>query len=263
MNQNDIFREVQTAPFGIQDAELGFNIIQRPDWYQVISSKHKVPSANEVIHSQVDPSMIDSVIDETLKQYSDIGTPFKWCVTPFTEPKNMAQLLTSKGFSQWSARGMYIFCDQSEALIDPNLRVDLLSMDNIDDFIETSHRGWSGGELSTDERRRLTEITSKNLEKKNVMSFLAYADGVPAGTGAMILKDNSVYLVSANVLKDHRGKGLYKALLSKRLAEAANLGFQLAVTHARENTSAPILEKIGFHTAYKYQVFQLGGILPE
>ncbi len=79
----------------------------------------------------------------------------------------------------------------------------------------------------------------------------------------MIFKDRSVFLVSASVLKECRGKGIYRALLAHRLGEALKRGFKLAVTHARENTSAPILEKMGFKTAYKYKVFQHGGVLPE
>ena len=44
-------------------------------------------------------------------------------------------------------------------------------------------------------------------------------------------------------------KGVYRALLDARLTRAARLGITLATTQAREATSAPILEALGFEIA--------------
>jgi hypothetical protein len=39
-----------------------------------------------------------------------------------------------------------------------------------------------------------------------------------------------------------------------RLAYLASRGIAIATTHAREATSAPILERLGFRTAFRYTV---------
>jgi len=49
--------------------------------------------------------------------------------------------------------------------------------------------------------------------------------------------------------------GLYRALVQTRLAHAHARGSTLATSHAREDTSAPILEKIGFETVWRFLMY--------
>ncbi|MGE3455655.1 MAG: GNAT family N-acetyltransferase [Kofleriaceae bacterium] len=78
--------------------------------------------------------------------------------------------------------------------------------------------------------------------------FLARSNGEPVGTAGYIVKPRSVYLVGGNVLASHRGRGIYRALLDARLRQAAAVSVTLATTQAREASSAPILERLGFET---------------
>jgi GNAT superfamily N-acetyltransferase len=57
------------------------------------------------------------------------------------------------------------------------------------------------------------------------------------------------------VLPRFRGRGLYRALVGARLADARARGIALATAHAREETSAPLLEKMGFETVCRFPVF--------
>jgi GNAT superfamily N-acetyltransferase len=59
------------------------------------------------------------------------------------------------------------------------------------------------------------------------------------------------------VFDAHRGRGAYRALLAARLARLRALGIGLATTHAREHSSAPILERLGFETVFRHRVYQL------
>jgi hypothetical protein len=45
-------------------------------------------------------------------------------------------------------------------------------------------------------------------------------------------------------------------LIDERLRDAAALGFTLATTQAREATSAPILDKLGFETLFRSRVYK-------
>jgi hypothetical protein len=65
-----------------------------------------------------------------------------------------------------------------------------------------------------------------------------------------------VYLVGGNVLEPYRGRGIYRALIDVRLRDIAARGFTLATTQAREATSAPILERLGFETLYRGRVYK-------
>ena len=86
--------------------------------------------------------------------------------------------------------------------------------------------------------------------------FLARVAGEAAGTAGYITRSKSVYLVGGNVLERFRGRGLYRALLDVRLSRAAAAGFALATTQAREATSAPILETLGFETLYRAKIYK-------
>jgi GNAT superfamily N-acetyltransferase len=88
--------------------------------------------------------------------------------------------------------------------------------------------------------------------------YLARVGGEPAGTAGFIVKARCAYLVGGNVLPQFRGRGVYRALLDQRLSAVAARGIHLAVTQAREATSAPILEALGFESLYRSHVYRWG-----
>jgi predicted GNAT family acetyltransferase len=100
-------------------------------------------------------------------------------------------------------------------------------------------------------------------QKDFSFNYLATFKGEAVGTASYFLKDKSGYLMGGNILKSFRGHGFYKALVFHRLFDMKNRGRSWAISAARENTSAPILEKLGFKTAFRSSVFQWKGTLPE
>jgi hypothetical protein len=54
-----------------------------------------------------------------------------------------------------------------------------------------------------------------------------------------------------------RGRGVYRALVVARLGALASRGIPLAVTYAREASSAPMLEHMGWETVSRGLVFRL------
>jgi GNAT superfamily N-acetyltransferase len=82
--------------------------------------------------------------------------------------------------------------------------------------------------------------------------FLARWDGEPAAIASYVTFPRSAYLLGGFVLPRFRGRGLYRALIQARLADACARGIALATSHAREATSAPILERLGFATICRF-----------
>jgi GNAT superfamily N-acetyltransferase len=76
---------------------------------------------------------------------------------------------------------------------------------------------------------------------------------VPAATASYFAFPRSAHLLGGVVLPQHRGSGLYRALVAARLGHARARGISLATTHARESSSAPILERLGFATICRFQ----------
>ena len=86
--------------------------------------------------------------------------------------------------------------------------------------------------------------------------LLASVDGQPAAVGdcrLVPLPDSlarppgatAARLSGAVTLPAHRGRGLFTTMVAARCCIAAAHGATVALTHAREDTSAPILERLG------------------
>lgn len=85
--------------------------------------------------------------------------------------------------------------------------------------------------------------------------FVAFVQGRPVGAASYVRMRDAAYLASACVVESARGRGIYRALLGARLASIAADGLPTAITHARETTSAPILERLGFQTRFRYRMY--------
>ena len=83
---------------------------------------------------------------------------------------------------------------------------------------------------------------------------LIYVDRKPVGYSRYrISYDGKVmYLTGSGVLKEFRGKHIYLSLLQHRAEIAVKNGCKLLTVFAREDTSKPILDKLGFSTEGKY-----------
>jgi GNAT superfamily N-acetyltransferase len=77
--------------------------------------------------------------------------------------------------------------------------------------------------------------------------FVALIDEVVVATAGLTLDGPIAKLWGAAVLPDHRGRGVYRALLDTRLAQAAKHRATIALAKARTDSSAPILQRAGFH----------------
>jgi GNAT superfamily N-acetyltransferase len=77
-------------------------------------------------------------------------------------------------------------------------------------------------------------------------SFIGYWNGTPAGAGGYSLVGEVARLWGTAVVPELRGRGVYRALVRARLAEATSRGARLALVHAMRTTSAPILQRLGF-----------------
>jgi hypothetical protein len=122
-----------------------------------------------------------------------------------------------------------------------------------DEYLDCWHAGW---DVKVDDRDGWIADHVRAIATGRFHFFLARVGGEPAGTAGYIAKSRSVYLVGGNVLPRFRERGVYRALLDMRLVRAAAAGFELATTQAREATSAPILEALGFETLYRSRIYK-------
>lgn len=228
-------------------------IIERDGWYQVITPSSGSTQGNEIILSRVRAADADEVVRRTIADYAPHGVPFKWCVGPLTEPPDFGDVLERHGFTFWPIRGMAIDPRAWLARPRPEIAVELVTPATLPEYYECFSRGW---EITAPDPIAWQDDHVRALATGRFHFFLARTGGVAVGTAGFIIKARSIYLVGGNVLASHRGRGIYRALLDERLRRAALLGHTLATTQAREATSAPILEQLGFETLFHSRVYK-------
>jgi GNAT superfamily N-acetyltransferase len=247
--------ETFLAPVGCALMARDTRIVERDGWYQVITPSSGSVSGNEVVLSRVAASDADAVVRETIATYAAAGVPFRWSVGPLSEPAGFGATLEAHGFRRSEGRGMAIAPEDWTAGAPPaDVTVERTTAATIDHFLAAFDAGWERVVPVADPAARRADHV-RALSTGRFHMFVARRGRAIAGSAGFVTKARSAYLVGGVVLAEHRGAGVYRALLDERLGRIAALGLPLATTHARESTSAPILERLGFETVFRSQMY--------
>jgi hypothetical protein len=132
--------------------------------------------------------------------------------------------------------------------------VEEVTDDNMDEYISVMLRGWSLPPDEGEVERRVVRA-ALGMQPRSEFCFIARLGGEIVGTAALALRGEYAYMLGAQVLESARGCGVYRALVSARLAFLQGRGIEYAVTQAREASSAPMLEHLGFETLFRSKCY--------
>ncbi|HEY5935608.1 MAG TPA: GNAT family N-acetyltransferase [Kofleriaceae bacterium] len=223
--------------------------IRRPDWTQIITPSFKNGGFNEISHAVLDATEADAVIDATIARYRDGGIKFRWTIGPDSAPADLGERLGRRGLVHAISHAMVRATDLEEDL-SPDVTIERVDASNVDDYTAAMAEGWSS------EPQPLADAHALILRSyPNHRMYLARVAGEPAATAGQVLFERSTYLLGAVVLPRFRRRGLYRALVAARLADARAAGLALATSHARASSSAPLLAKLGFATVCSLDVY--------
>lgn len=248
LSAQQIFDEVIVAPRRAYPPLPDLRVVERPGWLQIITPSIKTGGLNEVIWSALDEQSADRVIDATIAEYRALGLQFRWDAGPYSAPADLADRLERRGLVVSWGRGMARATSPPPGTDDPAIDVVEVGASTVGVFSQVMAGGWSL------EPTPLTEANAHILAAPGNRHhmFLAYRHGEPAATASYVAFARSAYLLGGVVLPRHRGNGLYRALVRGRLDHARERGIELATSHARESSSAPILEHMGFDTICRF-----------
>ena len=246
----DLLEEVIVTPRRAFPRLPDLQVIEREGWLQIITPSIKTGGLNEVIYSLLDEQTADATIDEAIAMYRDLGLKFRWNAGPGSGPPDLGERLERRGLVASWGRGMARSTDENAELdrLSTLTKISVVAVDHatVDDYTRVMATGWNADFAA------LLALHRHILADGRHQLFLAYCDGVPAGSASYAPFERSAYMMGGVVLPDYRGLGLYRALVQARLAHARARGIPLATSHARESTSAPILEKMGFETVCRF-----------
>lgn len=241
----DLLDEVIVTPRRAFPRLPDLQVIERPGWLQIVTPSIKTGGLNEIIYSSLDERSADATIDAAITTYRDLGLRFRWNAGPGSGPADLCERLERRGLAPSWGRGMARSTDDGDHF-DEVVEVDART---IDEYTHVMAAGWNG-----DAAALLAQHRHMLAEGRHCL-FVAYCDGVPAAAASYVPFVRSAFLMGGVVLTSYRGRGLYRALVHARLAHARARGITLATSHAREATSAPILEKLGFETVCRFPMY--------
>lgn len=241
----DLLDEVIVTPRRAFPRLPDLQVIERPGWLQIVTPSIKTGGLNEVIYSLLDERCADATIDAAIATYRDLELRFRWNAGPGSGPADLCERLERRGLAPSWGRGMARSTDHGDHF-DEVVEVDART---VDEYTHVMAAGWNG-----DAAVLLAQHRHMVAEGRHRL-FVAYSDGVPAAAASYVPFARSAFLMGGVVLTSYRGRGLYRALVHARLAHARARGITLATSHAREATSAPILEKLGFETVCRFPMY--------
>jgi hypothetical protein len=240
MSRDEIVNEIIERPRHAFVPLPDLRLIERAGWRQIITPSLKTGGLNEVSFARLEEAELERVVDETIAQYKAHGCQFMWRVGPDSTPA-LKDVLVRRGGVHTRSHGM---ARSTEMSVSSEIVVERVDATNVDAFTRAQAEGWGM------DPGPLAAVTAVVLEHGPFQRmYLARIDGEPAATASSAVFERSVYLMGGVTLERFRGRGLYRALVAARMADAK---VPLAISHARASTSAPILEKLGFETLCYY-----------
>jgi GNAT superfamily N-acetyltransferase len=180
----------------------------------------------------------------------------QWKVFDHDGPPNLDAALAAAGFEEDDVETfLALDIDAVSPSFDPPAGIAVRQVRDragIADLVAVSEAAFG-----RDEPWRLEQLAGR-LDDPTQALFVAYDGGVPVSSGRLELAPGKAFagLYGGGTRPDYQGRGVYRALVAARAAEARRRGHRFLTVDARE-TSRPILERIGFQPLTKIRDWNL------
>lgn len=208
---------------------------------------------NRVIGLGVSTPCEGSVLDKVVASYAGRGqSRFTIEVTPTTEPADVPEQLAARGLVDSGYRQAKAWQTPAEYEGEHFDLVERLTEDDADEFAQVNMLAWEVPAF-------LAVWFGATLFAEGFRHFGVREGGRLVSVGAMFVSDGMAWLGFGATLPEHRGRGMHKAVLARRIHEAAALECHLVHTETEAHTadvrnpSLSNLVAVGFEHAYDKQ----------
>ncbi|RLJ36197.1 hypothetical protein BCF46_3887 [Litoreibacter meonggei] len=235
-----------------------FSLISQPGTIDCVNiagadgwtSPHPHPVLSLMRWTTDDEAIATAALDEVLERCGEMGHGFDWMTGPSCAKSGLLSLLESRGFvgPPLEVTAMVRAIAPGEPLDqEAGIRIRKVS-DHTDDRV---WRLMAKGFDVPDEVGTIFHnayMTSSPLQNSDVYVAMVDDDDTPVGVGYLsyIGTGPTVLLRVSCTEEGHRGRGIYRALVKRRLHDAAQQGRTHAFVHAYSEASMRGLSGLGF-----------------
>jgi GNAT superfamily N-acetyltransferase len=219
------------------------------------------PLANIVGMANIAPDDVAATLKMVRNRYSGGRKAYGWVTGPLTRPHDLGERLVASGLKKIDEMAGMVLTDLAVPIaVDPRIEIREGTLQEAQAASEMMGRAY---DMPEDVARFFNVLLAMTGSKVKNSGYFAYVDGgtEPVGWSYLVyLPDSPIVLLGgAATLPEHRGRGIYSALVAKRLADARANGRSAAVIQAVRSTSAPIAAKLGFREVCGLEFFAWDG----
>ena len=204
------------------------------------------PLANLVGLARLSERDADAVVAAVKERFASERKAFGWVTGPGTTPRDLERRLADAGLRPIAQLAGMAVTDLALP-IEMNAAVRIREVTPGEAAGESEMMGRAYG-MPPEIAAMFTSLLASSAEHRS-RGYFAYLDGdAPVAWSYLVYLGSSpvVLLGGAATLPEARGKGVYSALVKRRLDDARVDGRTAAVIQADRDTSAPICAKLGF-----------------
>jgi len=226
------------------DSDAGGRVIERdPRWVRSVSPDGWAG----VTWSHLDEASADAVLKAQVTRFAGARQPWEWKYYSYDEPSDLPDRLLAAGFVPEEPEALLV-AEISELPLGVVLPegLDLVPV-NDDKGIEaliSVHEEVFGGDHAGIGRALRSGI---GADPPTTTAVVAMAGSLPVSSGRIEFHHGTDFasIWGGGTLPAYRGRGLFRALVAHRAAEATRLGFRYLQVDASSD-SRPILRRLGF-----------------
>ncbi|HEV8230218.1 MAG TPA: GNAT family N-acetyltransferase [Candidatus Limnocylindria bacterium] len=216
------------------------------------------PLANLVGMADIAPDAVDATIKMVRNRYSAGRKAFGWVTGPLTRPHDLGERLVAAGLTKTDEMAGMALTDLATQIDAPEVDIREATLQDVQNASEMMARAYG---IPEDVVRFFNILLAMSERVAPNRGYFAYVDGQPVAWSYLVyLPDSPIVLLGgAATLPEFRGRGLYSALVARRLADARADGRRAAVIQAVRSTSAPICAKLGFREVCGLELYAWAG----
>lgn len=191
---------------------------------------------------------VRAVLEEVLEHVREVARPaLRWWVDDRTRPADTERQLAAAGLELSERLEVLALPVSAELPSPPGVEVvEVRDRTGVELACRLQAEVFGMSAPTEAHLADLTRSVGAPEAERLVRCFLAYVDGEPVASGGSTVDGDALRFWDGSVRPAYRGRGAYRALVASRLRHARATTAEFALVKAVEDTSAPILKRLGF-----------------